>query len=514
IAGTTGAGKSELLRTLIVGLTIGRGPDELTFVLVDFKGGGGLDAVSGLPHCVSTVSDLDDHLASRALRSLRAEVRSRVRLFRDHGVADIADLRSAGQLLPSLVVVVDDFATLAAELPDFLDSLVDIAQRGRSLGLHLVLATQRPSGVVDAKIRANTNLRVCLRVQDERDSLDVIDVPAASALPRELCGRALIRRGAGDLVEFQTAYVSGVTPPEPVVEVGALGLPGPQSGADLSLVGEIRGGELRGGEVPEGEPTATDVEQYVQAAQQAWRDRRTPAPPWLPPLALDVDLVEVRDVTAGAEAADGGLRPTPSSVAVGVCDDPDQQRRVPSWWDPCGESLLLYGAREDRAPGVVASVLAAAERNGPDDLHLYVVAGHDSLLAALAGLPHCGGIVEPFDIETFERLTLLLERRLHSGGDVPTLLLAMDDLASVLDALAEAGRADVAARLTALVHGAHAGRLVVSTGANDVRSLPLRLTQSFALKLSLPLGDPGSLASLGLAHVDLELAATRGIDLR
>lgn len=497
VAGTTGAGKSELLRTLVIGLSLEHGPDVLAFVLVDFKGGGGLDAVSGLPHCAAVVSDLDDHLASRALRSLRAEVRSRERIFRDCGVGDIGALRRAGRSMPSLVVVVDEFATLAAELPDFLESLVDIAQRGRSLGLHLILATQRPGGVVDAKIRANTNLRISLRVQDERDSLDVVDVVRAAELPRHVRGRALIRRGAGDLIEFQTAYVSGSTPLTPMVEV-----------APLTLSNAVVGGQQD--PTLASAPGPLDVERYTEAARAAWGADPTPPPPWLPPLPLEAGFAALRDVAAEV------VRPTASSIPVGVCDDPDRQCRTASWWDPCEESLLLYGGGVDRSAALAAVVVTAADRNGPDDLHVYVIAESGSPLCALGGLPHAGGVIDPYDLEELERLTLLLERLLERRvfDHAPAPLLVLEDLGSVIEALNEAGRPDVSSRLTSLLHGARRGGVTMATGATDVRALPLRVTQSFEVKLSRPLSDPASLSSLGMAELDLELAATRGVDLR
>src|SRR5207245_10335718 len=110
--------------------------------------------------------------------------------------------------MPRLVVVIDDFATMATELPDFLGALVGIAQRGRSLGVHLLLATQRPSGAVNANIKANTNLRIALRVQDGSDSTDIVDRPSASTISRTTPGRAYFRRGPTDVVMAQTALAT------------------------------------------------------------------------------------------------------------------------------------------------------------------------------------------------------------------------------------------------------------------------------------------------------------------
>jgi DNA segregation ATPase FtsK/SpoIIIE, S-DNA-T family len=147
VAGTTGSGKSELLRSLVAGLSIVNGPGDIAFLLIDYKGGATFADCSRLPHTVGLVTDLDAHLTRRVLRSLDAELRRREVLFAQVGARDLDQYRrtiSPHASLHRLVLIVDEFAALAEELPDFLDGLVDIAQRGRSLGIHLILATQRP----------------------------------------------------------------------------------------------------------------------------------------------------------------------------------------------------------------------------------------------------------------------------------------------------------------------------------------------------------------------------------
>ncbi|MGH9178676.1 MAG: FtsK/SpoIIIE domain-containing protein, partial [Acidimicrobiales bacterium] len=205
IAGTTGAGKSELLRTLVVSLAAAYGPDQLALVLVDYKGGSAFAECARLPQVAGMVTDLDEQLGERALRSLEAELRHREQVLAEAGAADLAEYHCGGaqpggqEPLPRLVVVVDEFATMKAELGDFVDSLVGIAQRGRSLGVHLVLATQRPSGAVSDNIRANTNLRIALRVQDVPDSTDVLGTPQAAAVDRRRPGRGFLRLGPGEV---------------------------------------------------------------------------------------------------------------------------------------------------------------------------------------------------------------------------------------------------------------------------------------------------------------------------
>ncbi|GGP17465.1 cell division protein FtsK [Nonomuraea glycinis] len=210
IAGTTGAGKSELLQTLICSLAVANRPDQLTFVLIDYKGGAAFKECTRLPHTVGMVSDLDGHLTQRALDSLGAEIRRRERLLLAAGAKDIEDY--TGHPLPRLVLIIDEFAALVAELPDFVTGLVDIARRGRSLGIHLILATQRPAGVVTADIQANTSLRIALRVTEPAESADVIDMPDAAHISKSTPGRCYVKSGAGAATAVQTARVGGRSP--------------------------------------------------------------------------------------------------------------------------------------------------------------------------------------------------------------------------------------------------------------------------------------------------------------
>jgi S-DNA-T family DNA segregation ATPase FtsK/SpoIIIE len=217
IAGTTGSGKSELLQTIVASLAAVNRPDEMTFVLIDYKGGSAFAECARLPHTVGMVTDLDARQVARALVSLSAELTRRERILAAAGAKDIeayqllVDARRAGPL-PRLAIVVDEFAAMSRDLPDFVTGLVNIAQRGRSLGLHLILATQRPSGVVSAEIRANTNLRIALRVTDPADSADVIGVPDAATIAQSSPGRAYVRLGHASLVPFQAGRVGGRRP--------------------------------------------------------------------------------------------------------------------------------------------------------------------------------------------------------------------------------------------------------------------------------------------------------------
>ena len=324
VAGTTGSGKSELLRTLVVSLAARCSPDHLTFVLVDYKGGSTFDACADLPHTVGVVTDLDDRLAERALVSLEAEVRRRERLLRAVGAADLVEYRADPQrpALARLVVVIDEFAALAAELPGFLSALVGVAQRGRSLGVHLVLATQRPAGVVDDHIRANTNLRLALRLQDAGDARDVVGDDEPVRFPRSTPGRTMLRLGPTETVVFQSARSTGPVTPRDDERLRVVSAP------DV-----------------DGTDATTELAVLVRSIRHAaaLSDIAPPHRPWLPPLPAP-------------------LAEPPSAGAVGLVDVPAEQRRDELRWAPANGNLALLGAfGAGTTTGLISVLLAACD---------------------------------------------------------------------------------------------------------------------------------------------------------
>lgn len=181
VAGTTGSGKSELLRTVIAQLALRYPPQSVQFLLVDFKGGASLQHLDGLPHVLELLSDLQPAQVNRAVLALTAEIRRREQVLRDVRRSDIREL-DVEQEMPRLVIVVDEFATLVHELPELHAVFTDVAARGRALGLHLIVATQRPAGVVRDALVANCSLRLCLRVSNAQESFAVLGSAIASRL--------------------------------------------------------------------------------------------------------------------------------------------------------------------------------------------------------------------------------------------------------------------------------------------------------------------------------------------
>ena len=367
LAGTTGAGKSELLRSLVLGLATCVSPEQLTFVLVDYKGGATFDALTALPHVVGTVTDLDGTLADRALRSLRAELTVRERMLREHGAVDLTSARLALQapVMPRLAVVVDEFAALAVEHPDFLHALVGIAQRGRSLGVHLLLATQRPSGVIDDAIRANTTLRIALRVNDSGDALDVVGDTGPASFSRSVPGRAMMRLGPDELVTFQTA----------------------SCGDDPDPVGRRE--------------TSGRVGRIVDAICVAVEHAQIEAPrrPWLEPLPTLLTPGDMRITNTGITDTSTGETGTGMPVVVirpvGLVDVPDEQTRRPLTWRPDDGHLLVAGSQ---GSGVTSTLLALVDAalDHPSPPTLFVIdALGDARWDSASPHPNCAAVTRP-----------------------------------------------------------------------------------------------------------------------
>jgi S-DNA-T family DNA segregation ATPase FtsK/SpoIIIE len=402
VAGTTGAGKSELLQTLIAGLAVANRPDAMTFVLIDYKGGSAFKDCARLPHTVGMVSDLDGHLTQRALASLSAELKRREELLLHAGAKDIEDYwdelrRQPGlEPLPRLVLIIDEFASLVAELPEFVTGLVGIAQRGRSLGVHLVLATQRPAGVVSADIRANTNLRIALRVTDATESSDVIDAPDAAAIARSTPGRCYVRSGASSLTAVQAARVGGrrpgastvaATPAVARVGWADLGRPVPRAAT---------GGD-------DDDDASTDLSVLVGAIRQAAErlGMASQRSPWLPPIGAVVAASDLPPAEAGRRAP-GEVPP----LAIGLVDVPAEQRRRALDLDLVdGGHLLVAGSPRTGRSSVLRTIAGAvAAASSPADVHLYGVDCGANALLPLVGLPHCGAIVGRDQPERVDRL--------------------------------------------------------------------------------------------------------------
>lgn len=210
-AGTTGAGKSELLQSYLISLCLSFSPEDINFFLIDYKGGGTGNYINELPHCAGSISNLSGSDIGRAMKAISSENKRRQTVFSRYGVNHIDAYTAlyregaAIEAMPHLILIIDEFAELKKEEPEFMQQIISLSAVGRSLGIHLILATQKPAGVVDEKIFSNSRFRLCLKVQDKQDSQDMLKRSDAAYLTRP--GQCYLQVGNDELFrQFQTGY--------------------------------------------------------------------------------------------------------------------------------------------------------------------------------------------------------------------------------------------------------------------------------------------------------------------
>ncbi|MCM0621263.1 FtsK/SpoIIIE domain-containing protein [Nocardioides bruguierae] len=549
VAGTTGSGKSELLQTLVASLALANSPEQMTFVLVDYKGGSAFKDCARLPHTVGMVTDLDTHLVGRALTSLGAELRRREHLLAGPGAKDLEDYWALQArdpslpVLPRLAIVIDEFASLKSELPDFVDGLVTIAQRGRSLGIHLVLATQRPTGVVSNDIRANTNLRISLRMTDEAESRDVIDASDAATIGADQPGRGYARLGHSSLLPFQAGRVGGARP-DAAADAARAGVEPTAWSVDWRRVGDTAPQRPAAGG-PSTDEGETDLSVLVDAARGAGALREIAAPhaPWLPALPglvladdLAADDLAADDLAAAAApAATGADRSTGLGTPWLLEDHPATQQQAARSFTLGGSGHLAVvgGPRSGRSTALRTIATGLARAGSSRDVHLYGLDCGNGALLPLTALPHTGAVVQRTETERAGRLLDRLVEEVRARQDLlgrsgfadvdeqrraaapedrlPYLVLLLDRWEGFTADLGEIdlGRLNDAV-LQLLREGASVGVQLVLTG--DRSLLTGRISTTIEQKLLLRLPDRGDYGQGGLKVKDLpdEIGEGRG----
>ncbi|MFI7217807.1 type VII secretion protein EccCa [Micromonospora maritima] len=403
LIGATGSGKSELLRTLVLGLAATHSSEQLNFVLVDFKGGATFAPFERLPHTAAVITNLADALplVDRMVDAINGELMRRQELLRRAGnfasVRDYERARAAGTPLaplPSLLLICDEFSELLSAKPDFIDLFVQIGRLGRSLGVHLLLASQR---LEEGRLRGlDTHLsyRIGLRTFSALESRTVLGVPDAHELPRTP-GHGYLRSGTDPLVRFKAAYVSGTVRRR----LGPAGTPGGGTPRVLTFSSHLV-------PVPEpAEPAApTADEETGGTLLDLLVDRLTgQGPPahqvWLPPLDASPTLDDllgalgtdpVRGLTVANPELHGALQ-----VPVAVVDKPFEQRRDLFWLaldGAAGHVGVVGTTRSGRSSLLRTLVCALALTHTPAEVQVYCLDLGGGTLGALRDLPHVGGV--------------------------------------------------------------------------------------------------------------------------
>ena len=399
VAGTTGSGKSEFLQAYILSMMIKYSPNEVGFVLVDFKGGDMARPFLKSPHLAATISNLSGNTLHRALISLQAEVRSRQNIFNESAQllgVDKIDINSYHKYfkekrlttpLPHLIIVIDEFAQLKSQHPEFMAKLIDIAQVGRSLGIHLILATQRPSGVVDPQIWSNSRFKVCLKVLDKQDSMDMISHPEAALIKQP--GRAYVQVGYDEIFEQIQSGYSGAD----YVEQDSYTNEESVSISMVSWTAEpIRTAKRQSNEKKTGR---TQLEETVSSIVALGEEEKLKVKKlWLPALPAQLLLEKECGVSTEFDAAAwdlDGYVPVP----CGVVDDVEHQSQYQYAVDFINQGhLAIYGASGTGKTTLIQTILfALSMRHSPDQLHTFVLDFGGNGLRNVEMMPHCAGYV-------------------------------------------------------------------------------------------------------------------------
>lgn len=526
LVGATGSGKSELLRTLVLALAVTHNSEILNFVLVDFKGGATFATLDRLPHTSAVITNLADelHLVDRMLDAIQGELQRRQELLRAAGnyasQRDYEKARATGaplEPLPALLVIVDEFSELLTARPDFIDMFVQIGRVGRSLGVHLLLASQRLDEGRLQGLDSHLSYRIGLRTFSAMESRVVLGVPDAHQLPHSP-GNGFLKTGADELTRFKAAYVSGVHQPGTIQRTDAQGrqIDPVQDYSTRYLAPRLTDEVLHEQSAEDDDSSGetlmdvlvTRMEGHGMPARQVW------LPPLAEPPTLDQLLSPLvnhptRGLTTENHDAHGAVQ-----AVAGVIDRPFDQRRDTCWLDLTGAGgnvVIVGGPHSGKSTAIRTIIGSLALTHTPREAQFFCLDFGGGALTAMRDLPHVSGVATRRDINQVRRSiaeaqTLLAEREqrfaehgidsmarynsLLREGRFPddqfgNLFLVIDGWASL-----RAEFEDLEDAIVDLVNRGLAFGIHVIVSCNRWMDLRMAMRDMFGTRLELRLGDP------------------------
>lgn len=413
VAGTTGSGKSETLQTYMLSLAIEFSPNDIGYFIIDYKGGGMAGLFEGLPHMIGSISNLSGNQVRRAMVSIKSENNRRMRIFKENGVNNINNytklVKSNPSMLaiPHLFIIIDEFAELKREEPEFMKELISVAQVGRSLGVHLILATQKPSGTVDENIWSNSKFRLCLRVQDKQDSKDMLHKPDAAYITQS--GRGYLQVGNDEVYElFQSGYSGATYNPS-----------GTNKGYSISMLNTI-GRVVYSPNVKtikaEVSDSITQLEaikrHLAEVAKVEGFDHQMQL--WMPLLPTAIHMA---DLNADDQVVfDGDWKKHTGewrlSTAIGLLDDPVNQAQYPVYLDftDGGHIAVLGSITSGKSIFMQSAIYGLISKYSPDWLNLYILDFSSQMLLCFEDAPHVGGVMTADDGALIEKFFFMMDK--------------------------------------------------------------------------------------------------------
>lgn len=408
VAGMTGSGKSEFIITYILSLAVNYHPDEVAFILIDYKGGGLAGAFEDdergikLPHLAGTITNLDGAAVKRSLISIQSELRRRQAIFNEarkvsnEGTMDIYKYQQlyrdkiVSEPVPHLFIISDEFAELKSQQPEFMEQLISAARIGRSLGVHLILATQKPSGVVDDQIWSNSKFRVCLKVQEKSDSQDMIKCPDAAELSQT--GRFYLQVGFNELFALgQSAWCGAEYTPTETVEKSV--------DSSIQVVDNLGRVIMNVKPNKKKQSGGSRIKQIVAIVKYlsdlAAEEKIAVRPLWLEPIP---PFIYVDDIESKYRVSEKGFVLNP---AIGEYDDPFNQKQgvltVPLTRDG---NCLVYGSTGNGKTTFLTSLCYSLIKNhSAEELNLYIMDFGSETLKVFEEAPQVGGVIVSADEE-------------------------------------------------------------------------------------------------------------------
>lgn len=491
VAGTTGSGKSEIMQSYILSAAVNFHPYEVSFVIIDFKGGGMANQFEALPHLIGKITDIDSHEMNRSLLSIRAELEKRKRLFARYEVNHIdqyiAKFR-AGETktaLPHLILIVDEFAELKAEQPEFMKELISTARVGRSLGIHLILATQKPAGQVNEQIWSNSKFKLCLKVATREDSNEVLRSPLAAEIREP--GRAYLQVGNNEIFTlFQSAYSGASAVSDKNGNMREFSV------SEVSFTGKRTVVYERKAQQSGDGSRITQLKAMIRYIDQYCQDACITR---LPSICLP-PLPEVIDYPEDGKTAGTGIR-----VPVGVYDDPANQIQPPVSVNLSQGNIMIVGSAQTGKTLLLQTILRGiAENYDPGQVAVYILDFASKVLKIYEGLNHVGGVLTDADDEKLKNFFKMIREEIAdrketfsqmgigsyeayleqtASPDKPQIVIVIDNLAAFKELFQEYEDA----MLNICREGLALGVTVIAT-AKQMMGLSYKYLSNFATRLA------------------------------
>lgn len=399
VAGTTGSGKSEILQTYILAMATLFHPYEVGFVIIDFKGGGMVNQFKDLPHLMGAITNIDGKEINRSLKSIKAELQKRQRLFADADVNHIDKyirkykMGEVNQPLPHLIIIVDEFAELKAEQPEFMKELISAARIGRSLGVHLILATQKPSGQVNEQIWSNSKFKLCLKVQSQEDSNEVIKSPLAAEIKEP--GRAYLQVGNNEIFElFQSAYSGSSEKAEDsnVKEFTIYTVT--ESGKKIPVYSQKRKKGEDGG--------STQLDAIVRYVREYCDEKEIRG-------LSNICIESLKEVVEFTE--EDTIRQ--ELFSIGIYDNPDNQYQGNAYIDINNKNTFVIGSAQYGKTNLIQLLIRQiVGKYSSDEANIYIIDFGSMVLKNFESLSHVGGVVCSSEDEKLKNLFKLLQEEI------------------------------------------------------------------------------------------------------